>query len=147
MDILTGNAYAAETAGTGWFIGFSDWTRLPGSDLLHVPHDQTLRGLCVKWFDHAAGHASGDDKPVSEGRTVSVLVTAGSHFTVEFSRDSTFAADATRAVVLQEAGDFVAWGEGLHHRWHCERRATIMTLRWSPDGADQKIVGNPTTKP
>jgi hypothetical protein len=133
MDILTGNAYTANTAGTGWFIGFSDWTRLPGSDLLHVPRDQALRGLCVKWFDHAAGHASEDTKPVSEGRTVSVLVTTGSSFSIDFSLDPNFAAEGTRTVVLQQPGDFAAWGAGLHHRWRCTRRATIMTLRWNTD--------------
>ena len=37
MNLLTGNAYEADTGGTGWFIGFSDWTQLPGSDLLYVP--------------------------------------------------------------------------------------------------------------
>jgi hypothetical protein len=134
MDLLTGNAYAADTAGTGWFIGFSDWTRLPGSDLLHIPRDQALHGLCVKWFDHgggqSGGHSSSDLKPISDGRTVSVLVTPGSHFTIEFSLDPSFPASASRTVHLQNPGDYAAWGAGLHHRWHCAQRATIMTIRW-----------------
>jgi hypothetical protein len=132
MDLLTGNAYEQDTRGTGWFIGFGDWTRLPGSDLLHVPADQPLSGLCVKWYDHPDGHDSGDGKPLSEGRTMSMLATPGSVFRYLFSTEPGFPPEASRAIVLSRPGDYLAWGPGWYHRWHCERRATILTVRWTP---------------
>ena len=133
MDILTGNAQFAKTEGTGWFLGFSAWTRLPGSDLLHVPRKQLLSGLCVKWFDHMAGDASGNDKPISEGRTISILITAASDFRLEFSCASDFPTDGTRIALLRRQGDYVAWGAGLFHRWRCIDHSTILTIRWSPE--------------
>lgn len=132
MELLTGNAYEQDTQGTGWFIGFSDWTRLPQSDLLHVPAGQPVTGLCLKWFDHPDGHDGGDGKPVREGRTVSMLVTPGSVFRCDFSREPGFPAGGTRRVVLSRPGDFMAWGAGWYHRWFCERRATVLTVRWTP---------------
>jgi hypothetical protein len=131
VDVLVGNAGAADTRGTGWFIGFSDWSRLPGSTLLHVPRDRPLAGLCVKWFDHPAGHDSGDGKPPSEGRTVSILVSEGSRFRIEFCASADFPAMEVETVVLQRHGDYAAWGAGLFHRWRCESRSTVLTLRWS----------------
>ncbi len=131
MDLLTGNAYDQDTRGTGWILGFSDWTRLPQSDLLHIPQDQPLHGLCVKWFDHPDGHAS-DGKPVSDGRTWSALVTEGSEFHYDFSREPGFPPGATRHVVLRRPGDWLAWDAGWYHRWRCERRSTILTVRWTP---------------
>ena len=131
MNVLVGNARDADTKGTGWFIGFSDWARVPGSDLLHVPRGRALDGLCVKWFDHPDGHDSGSGKPLSEGRTVSVLVSEGSRFRIEFCEAPDFAAGAVETVTLQRHGDFAAWGGGLFHRWHCERRSTVLTLRWN----------------
>ena len=132
MEVMTGNAYDTDTRGTGWLIGFSDWTRQGPGELLHVPREQALSGLCVKWFDHPDGHDGGDGKPVSEGRTVSILVSAGSVFRIEVSESPDFPPAATRAVLLQRPGDFAAWGAGLYHRWHCLRRSTVMSLRWNP---------------
>jgi len=131
MDLITGNAYELDTRGTGWIIGFSDWTRLPGSDLLHVPAGEPVTGLCVKWYDHPEGHASGD-KPVSEGRTFSMLVTPGSRFRYDISDEPTYAPQRTRTLVLERPGDYIAWGEGVYHRWFCDRRSTILTVRWTP---------------
>lgn len=130
MNLVVGNAQDAETGGTGWFVGFSDWTRSQHYDLLYVPEDQALSGLCVKWYDHTSGHDSGNSKPVSEGTTISILVTENSAFRVEFSRSADFETSGMETVVLQRQGDFVAWGEGLFHRWHCLSRSTILTMRW-----------------
>ena len=130
MDLLKGNAHEAHTQGTGWFIGFSPWTRRPGSALLHVPQSEPVTGLSMKFYDHPAGHDSGDGKPLSEGRTVSILVSEGSRFRVEFCASADFGSSPVETVLLQRHGDFVAWGEGLHHRWHCEAASTILTLRW-----------------
>lgn len=130
MKITAGNAHEAETNGTGWFIGFSDWTRTGDNGLLHVPKDQALSGLCMKWFDHPAGDESGNSKPVSTGRTVSILVSSDSMFRIEFCQSPEFEPGAVETFLLQRHGDFVAWGEGCYHRWHCESRSTILTLRW-----------------
>jgi hypothetical protein len=136
MNILTGNAQSAETEGTGWFLGFSPWTILGGSDLLHVPRDRLLSGLCAKWYGHPTGHDSGNGKPLSEGRTVSILVTSESKFRIEFSALPTFPAEGLKTVVLERQGDYVAWGAGLYHRWHCVERSTILTIRWSTHEPD-----------
>ena len=32
----------------------------------------------------------------------------------------------------REPGDYAAWGSGIHHRWQCVRRATIITVRCGP---------------
>lgn len=132
MDFITGNAFEDDTQGTGWFIGFSDWSRHGPGELLHVPRDQPVQGLCMKWFDHPAGHESGPGKPVSEGRTVSILASAGSRFRIDFSTDPGFPAAYTSSVLLQRPGDYAAWGVGLHHRWAALERSTVITLRWNP---------------
>jgi hypothetical protein len=129
-DIEVGNAYALDTQGTGWFLGFSPWTLAGGGGLRHVPQDQPVTGLCAKWYDHPDGQ-DGGAKPISEGRTLSILVNEGAVFHIEFSSSADFGPDL-RAVVLRQPGDYAAWGAGLFHRWRCERRSTVMTVRWSP---------------
>ena len=131
MDILVGNAAGADTQGTGWFLGFSPWARKPQSDLLYIPQDQPLSGLCVKWFSHPAGHDSGPLKPVSEGRTVSMLINEDGEFKLEFSSRPGFDGPDLKTVVLSRAGDYAAWGEGVFHRWLCIRVATVLTIRWN----------------
>lgn len=132
MKIQTGNAHDAETNGTGWFLGFSDWTLNDPSGLLHIPKHETLTGLCVKWYDHPSGDDSGNSKPVSEGRTISLLVSEGSAFRIEFSPSPDFSPEEVQTVLLERHGDFAIWGEGLYHRWHCLSRATVLTIRWNP---------------
>lgn len=130
MNITKGNTNDTGTNDTGWFIGFSDWTRTGGGNLLHIPKDQPLSGLCVKWFDHPTGDTSGE-KPVSEGKTISILVSTGSSFRLQFSTTPAFEPGTVETVLLQRQGDFVAWGAGIHHRWSCETRVTILTIRWN----------------
>ncbi|HSV36565.1 MAG TPA: hypothetical protein VLI46_13465 [Ramlibacter sp.] len=132
LDIDTGNAHDLDTHGTGWLVGFGPWTVPSASGLRHVPRDQPVAGLCVKWYEHPVGHDSGNDKPVSEGRTISLLVSAEASFRIEFSRTPGFEPEGLRSIVLRREGDYVAWGAGLYHRWHCERRSTIVTVRWNP---------------
>lgn len=131
MQLDIGNAHEVKTQGTGWFIGFSPWTMGSHAGLRHVPAGQPLTGLCVKFFDHPSGHDSGSDKPVSEGRTMSMLVSSGARFEIVFSLSPDFSGEV-RQVLLQKEGDYVAWGAGLYHRWRCETRSTILTVRWSP---------------
>jgi hypothetical protein len=131
MNYRAGNAYDEKSRDTGWFVGFSDWTVDGLSNLLHVPKEQSLSGLCIKWYDHPTGDDSGD-KPVSEGRTISILVSGDSEFRIDFCENAGFDA-AVETVVLKRHGDFVAWGAGLYHRWHCVDRATVLTVRWQPE--------------
>lgn len=130
MDILVGNAHDADTRGTGWFLGFSEWTHTGGGDLLHVPQDQDVRGVSMKWFDHPPGHDSGGAKPLSEGRTVSILVSEGSEFRIDFCDAEDFSSSPVKTAVLRRHGDFAAWGAGVYHRWHCVARSTVLTLRF-----------------
>jgi hypothetical protein len=130
--IDVGNAYDLDTQGTGWFVGFSPWALASAGGLRHVPQDQPVTGLCVKWYDHPAGQ-DGGAKPLSEGRTLSILVNERAEFRIEFSTSPDFAGAGVRAVVLRKPGDYVAWGQGLFHRWRCEQRSTVLTLRWDPD--------------
>ena len=55
LGVEFGNAGDMDTNGTGWFVGFSEWTRHPPSHLRHVPATELAAGLCVKWFSHPAG--------------------------------------------------------------------------------------------
>ena len=130
MDIETGNAHEVDTQGTGWFIGFSPWTRAAPHGFRHVPQDEPVTGLCVKWYHHAPGHTS-ENKPLSTGRTMSILVTDDSHFELDFSLTPDFSGEV-RTIVFTREGDFAIWGEGLYHRWRCVKRATIGTVRWMP---------------
>jgi len=136
LQIETGNAGKLDTQGTGWFLGFSEWTRSGESGdggLRHVPADACSRGLCMKWMAHRAGDPRGVDKPISEGRTISILVGSG-RFRIAFSDSPEFPPEATREHLLCETGDFVAWGEGVYHRYAVDADCTVLTLRWSPDG-------------
>lgn len=131
MDVEFGNAGNTDTQGTGWFVGFSDWAKSGPANLRHIPIDTASSGLCIKWFAHAAGHPAGEAKPISEGRTMSILVGAASEFRIEFCQDTTFAPARTRSHTLRQTGDFVAWGAGLYHRAFGLKDATILTVRFS----------------
>jgi hypothetical protein len=126
-----GNAGRLQTNGTGWFVGFSDWTKSPGSNLRHVPMEQPATGLCVKWFMHEAGDPNGGAKPVSEGRTLSLVAGAPGEFKLEFSESPAFAPADTVSCLLREPGDYALWGAGVFHRWSVLKPTCILTLRWS----------------
>jgi hypothetical protein len=125
-DIDVGNAYELDTQGSGWFLGFGPWT---AGGLRHVPREQAVTGLCAKWYDHPSGQ-DGGVKPLSEGRTLSILVNQDAIFRIEFCATPDFGA-GVREALLRKPGDYAAWGAGLFHRWRCEKRATVMTVRWS----------------
>ena len=130
LPVEFGNAGNLETSGTGWFIGFSDWTRSPASALRHVPAGAEARGLCVKWFAHPAGHPAGEAKPLSEGRTISMLVGAPGAFRMEFCAVPGFDDGAALAHTLRQNGDFAMWGAGVWHRAFGLAPTTILTIRW-----------------
>lgn len=132
LPIESGNAGSLDTNQTGWMIGFSGWSQREPHNLRHLPFETLSQGLCVKWFSHSAGDPNGEEKPVSTGRTISILVSESSHFRIEFSDEPTFPPARTQVHTLQRMGDFVIWGSGLHHRAFGLRPATILTIRWEP---------------
>lgn len=138
MDIEFDNVANLDTSGTGWFIGFSDWARarLAGvADLRYMPADRRSHSLCMKWMTHPAHDPRGVAKPPSQGRTISILVSEGGCFRLDFSASADFRQPDVLRYRLRRHGDFVIWGEGLHHRWYVDEACTILTLRWIPDGA------------
>lgn len=134
LGLETGNAGALDTRGTGWWIGFSNWTRDGGANLRHMPAGLAALGVSAKWYDHPAGHPNGEAKPISEGRSVSLLVSERGEFRIDLSRDAAFPPEHTFTRVMRRRGDFVAWGPGLHHRAYGLRDSCILTLRWVPQG-------------
>lgn len=133
MEIESGNVLDLDTRGTGWFVGFGEWTRDGPIGLRYMPEATRSRGLCLKWMDHPAGDPRGTAKPPSVGRTLSILASESGRFRLEFSDDPAFPEGRTAAYVLEKRGDFVAWGGGLRHRWSVDKDCTIVTLRWVPE--------------
>lgn len=131
MQIEFGNAAEVETRGTGWFIGYSAWCR-GESGLRHMNAEAESAGLCVKWYTHAPGDPNGEAKPISVGRSISMLIGATSEFRIEFAPTPGFDPAETVTHVLRRPGDFAAWGPGLYHRAFGVQQATILTLRWVP---------------
>lgn len=131
MELEFGNAAEVDTEGSGWFIGFSSWAR-SACGLRHMPQEALASGLCVKWFAHEAGDPEGEAKPISQGRTMSILVGADSEFRIDFSPHAGFDLDTMVSHTLRRRGDFVIWGEGIHHRAYGLQAATILTIRWMP---------------
>ena len=129
MHLEFGNVKTLDTNETGWFIGFSDWTK-EGPCLRYVATDQKIDGLCVKWMQHPVGDRRGDGKPVSTGRTISMLVSETGAFRLEFSEEDFCADSRVQSYTLRQQGDFVIWGAGLFHRSIVESKSTILTIRW-----------------
>ena len=135
MDIETGNAGEVFTAGTGWFIGYSDWTRFEPTNLRHVPQDAGLRALALKWMFHPRGDTRGwtPPKPLSVGRSMNVMVSSEGGLRLHFSQFPDFPPDHTVEKSLGRQGDFCAWGAGLYHRAFFDHDCTVITLRWVPE--------------
>jgi hypothetical protein len=131
QNIEFGNAGDLDTSGTGWFVGFSDWTKQSQAHLPHVAAEELAAGLCVRWFSHPAGNPNGESKPLSEGRTIPVLVSPSSEFRIEVSATTDFALQDILAHTLRRHGDFVIWGPGAFHRAFGVQPACILRVRWS----------------
>ncbi|WP_194723415.1 hypothetical protein [Noviherbaspirillum malthae] len=139
MDIEFGHLGDLDTQGTGWFIGYSDWVRSDAGaigNLRYMPKEQRSHALTMKWMDHAKGDPRGGGKPLSEGRTLSILVGKPGRFRLQFSRHADFPPEDTVEHVLERNGDFSLWGEGIHHRYAVDADCTILTLRWVPEPAN-----------
>ena len=136
MDVEFGNARELLTNDTGWFVGFSDWAKTGAaerSELRFMPAPQHVHTLCVKWMFHPVGDDRGVAKPPSEGRTLSILVSERGLFRIQFSEQFDFPTAGTTEFRLERHGDFVVWGERLHHRWFVDDDCTILTIRWIPE--------------
>ena len=132
MHIDFGNVSMVDTQGTGWIVGFSEWVKTGGANLRYMPQHALAQTLCIKWFHHPQGDPHGSGKPLSEGRSISFLVSAQGRFRLEFSEQADFPAGHTVTHVLATHGDFVMWGEGVYHRWFAEEASSILTVRWVP---------------
>ena len=132
MQLESGSLSHIDTQGTGWVIGFSDWTLDGNFDLRHIAPNTPMRGPYMKWFNHPPGHPNGEEKPISVGRTMSVLVSPQSEFRLDFSEEPLFQPDRTRSVCLRNHGDYALWGAGVYHRAFGLSHACILTLRWEP---------------
>jgi hypothetical protein len=130
LPVEFGNAEGVNTGETGWFIGFSEWTKSAPHSLRNIPTGAQTAGLCLKWFTHAAGDPSGQQKPINTGRTVSILLSRESEYQLDCSSNLDFEPDLSITHTLRRAGDFVIWGADVYHRAFGIQPATILTLRW-----------------
>ena len=136
MDVEFGNAGELFTNKTGWFVGFSEWTKTSSAartQLRFMPKEQRSHTLCMKWMFHPIGDDRGASKPSSEGRTLSLLVSEGGLFRIQFSEQPKFPTEETTEFRLARHGDFVVWGPGVHHRWFIDADCAILTVRWIPE--------------
>jgi len=134
-----GNAWALrspEMPHTNWLVG--DHLGIPVQSLRFLRHRgdpagaEPVENLALKWFVHdpADPAAWGEAKPVSSGRTLSLLAGEGA-FELRFWRG-----EQQLVVVLEEPGDFALWGAGIGHSWRALKPSMVMTLRWDPGEKD-----------
>jgi hypothetical protein len=139
LDIEFNDASTLDTHGTGWFLGYSDWTRPKAHgqpELRYMPKDLRSHTLAMKWMFHPQGDLLGTDKPKSEGRTLSIMVSESGRFRLQFSSHAHFPAGDVVEHVLSRHGQFSAWGADIYHRWFVDEDCTILTLRWIPGQAE-----------
>jgi len=130
-----GNAWALrplDQPSSNWLVG--DHPAIPPSSLrflrqggLASERGEAVENLCIKWFQHdpADDPAWGTAKPISQGRTLSLLAGPGA-FELCFQ-----CGPRRRRLVLDQPGDFALWGEGLEHRWRALEPSTVLTVRWA----------------
>ncbi len=141
-----GNAWALRSPlqpSSNWFVG--DHPAIPPHSLRFLSHGgpggqggDLVCGLAVKWFEHQPGDdpSWGQAKPLSSGRTLSLLVGPGA-FELRFRQG-----ERGCRLVLDQPGDFALWGEGLEHSWRALQPSAVLTVRWSPaiESADGAVV-------
>ena len=131
MEIKAGNVETINTNGTGWIVGYS--SGLESFPLRYMPQGGCAHTVGVKWMDHHTTDepAKGRNKPVSEGRTMSILVSPKGGIQLEFCENNKFQEDVKQRW-LEKHGDYVIWGEGICHQWSVEADSTVLTVRWVP---------------
>jgi hypothetical protein len=132
---------------TNWIVG--DWKQfIPATSLRFVAQDKGdppagaihAKHVSVKWFVHEPAHPAEwgmgtglwtgripPMKPVSTGRTFSILTNTGK-FSVMFLNTD----DSLCTITLDTPGDFIIWGDGVRHCWRPIERSVILTVRWEP---------------
>ncbi len=148
MELIEEGQVADYSPGGGWLVGFGENFRNP--TLRQMAQAALAHTIGVKWMAHPQGDPRGTNKPLSEGCTLSILVSGQGNFRIEFSRTGEFA-EVLRTSRLQTTGDFVIWGAGLHHQWFADADSTILTVRWVPllpgnVEADSKESGGGTVR-
>ncbi len=138
QGVEVGNAWALrdpQAPHTNWLVGDHPGIPVESVRLLrHLGHPEgaeAVSNLAVKWFVHDPADPPewGERKPLSTGRTLSLLASAGA-FELCFRRGEDEA-----VVVLEEPGDFALWGPGLVHSWRVLRPSVVITVRWELPGA------------
>ena len=107
-DIYSGNAQTDGTDYRGWIVG----SFVPEG----LRHSEAVE---IKWGVHKAGEVR-YDWATDECRTTLCLLISGKlemHF-----RD--------RDELLEKAGDYLMWGEGIDHRWQSIEDSIVLTVRW-----------------
>lgn len=134
--IEVGNAWeirSTEHPQTNWLVGNFPMSRGSLRFMQQTNAQERVAGdmasdIAVKWFQHDADEPElwGINKPISVGRTLSILVGDGK-FELLFTKD-----DYRYVLTLDRPGDFVIWGPGLGHSWRTIENCTILTVRWRP---------------
>lgn len=128
-----GNATNFSPQGGGWLVGYGDNFKNP--TLRRMAKNALAHTVGLKWMVHKTGDPNGTNKPISDGCTISILISETGDFQLEFSTRSDFA-DTSKGIYLlhrlTKMGDFVVWGGGIHHRWAVPADSTILTVRWAP---------------
>lgn len=105
-----GNAKNFNDDYRGWFVGHF----IEGySDLLKT------NAVEVKWDELAAGETRPAWADGASVTTLSILVRG--KFILSF---------ADREYVLEHAGDFCIWGDGVGHTWRAIADSLVITVRW-----------------
>ena len=128
-----GNAWALRSPDaphTNWVVG--DHPAIPSDSLRFLRHwghadgPQGVEDLALKWFAHSPADPPewGQGKPISTGRTLSLLAGEGA-FELCFRRG-----EEACWVLMEEPGDFALWGPGLQHSWQVLKPSLVVTLRW-----------------
>ena len=128
-----GNAWALrspEAPHTNWVVG--DHPAIPVESLRlfrrggNPDGPQGVEDLALKWFVHSPADPPewGQGKPISTGRTLSLLAGEGA-FELCFRRGG-----EASWVLLEKPGDFALWGAGLKHSWRVLQPSLVVTLRW-----------------
>lgn len=107
-DIYSGNAQIDGMDYRGWIVG----SFVPEG----LRHCKTVE---IKWGMHKAGEGRADWATDERRTTICILISGKlkMHF-------------RERNVLLETAGDYLMWGEGIDHRWQSIDDSIVLTIRW-----------------
>lgn len=130
-----GNAANYSPQGGGWLVGYGDNFQNP--TLRRMAKNALAHTIGLKWMVHNPSDnvSTGKKKPISDGCTISILVSQTGNFELEFSMIDDFQnndKEVYRKHTLTQTGEFVVWGGEIHHQWTVHAPSTILTVRWVP---------------